>query len=210
MTAITNVQGFKTQDCFSNYLPSQMRGEEKVLDDKVSRLSNELLMLKTVHSGFISTDKKAQLLEQGVSTKQLEAIEATRGRLLGGAAAAAGVLAGMAGMMGIDQAISAIGNESNGKKQRDTFNYNWIRETQDELDRNGVDAYCASYHLDDRKFDANFTGVLWERREIVAGHQFQLTIFKGGTLVNNGDGGYLNWGFTCPEGARKGGVVRWS
>ena len=83
MTAITNIQGFRTQDCLSHYAPSHPC-ESKVLDDKVSRLGNELLMLKTVHGGFISADKKAQLLEQGVSKEDLNSIEKNRARLLGG------------------------------------------------------------------------------------------------------------------------------
>ena len=83
MTAITNIQGFRTQDCFSNYATPHSF-ESKMLDDKVSRLGNELLMLKTIHGGFISADKKAQLLEQGVSKEDLNSIEKNRARLLGG------------------------------------------------------------------------------------------------------------------------------
>ena len=53
-------------------------------DQKASRLSHELLILRLTGGGFISLDKKAELLERGVSLEALEAIEASRGRLLGG------------------------------------------------------------------------------------------------------------------------------
>ncbi len=53
-------------------------------DQKASRLSHELLNLRSHGGGFISLDKKAQLLEAGVSLEVLRGIEESRLRLLGG------------------------------------------------------------------------------------------------------------------------------
>lgn len=78
MTAITSVTG---QQLFR---PVENKPEMSSEDTKTARISHELMMLKTVHGGFISSDKKMQLLEMGASPKQLESIESNRFRLLGG------------------------------------------------------------------------------------------------------------------------------
>ena len=208
---MSSIQDFETRMCVSptTDLHSKLCESEKdVSDDKVSCLSNELFMLSHVNGGFVSADSKERLIEMGASTEQIEAVDRTRGRLLGGAGPAAAIIIGMIAMAAIEHAFTAAAASASGQSQRDVFNYNWIRETQDNLDKEGINAYCASYYLDDGKFDANFTGVKWERREIVAGCRFQLTIFTGGSLKNRGDGGYLNWGFT--GGTRSGNNVTWS
>lgn len=165
MTAITNVQGFRTQ-VDSNYLPSQMCGDKKVLDDKVSRLTNELLMLKTVHIGFTSADKKDWLLEQGVSTKQLQTIEATRGRLLGG-----------------DDHKPERGNGTQElvaearRKTEGKYNIMVIKAGHN-YDINGISPYL--YKTEEKE---------------VGGTRYKIYAFNEGTFVNRGDGGYINWAF---------------
>ena len=83
MSCISQVQNFGNQKVVAAN-SSYSQGHDLLTDDKISQLSFELMSIKTTHGGFISADKRMQLLEQGVSKKELDAIEAMRGKLLGG------------------------------------------------------------------------------------------------------------------------------
>ena len=78
MTTIVNVQAGQQQ-----FLrPFENKIEISSEDMKASKINHELINLRT--SGFISADKKIELLSKGVSQKTLSSIEENRGRLLGG------------------------------------------------------------------------------------------------------------------------------
>lgn len=61
-----------------------MHQETQSSIDTKPLFSFELFKLRNIYGGFISADKKAQLLEQGVSKQELEEIETHKNRLLGG------------------------------------------------------------------------------------------------------------------------------
>ncbi len=55
--------------------PSLLTSQPTPSDQKTSQISHQLLLLKTVHGGFVSRDMQAQLLSQGVTPQQLHSIE---------------------------------------------------------------------------------------------------------------------------------------
>ena len=110
MTAITSVTG--QQQLFR---PVENKPEMSSEDTKTARISHELMMLKTVHGGFISSDKKMQLLELGVSQTQLESIENNRFRLLDGMQAAMGI--GFIATPVLESVIDRIDRGANNQKQ---------------------------------------------------------------------------------------------
>lgn len=93
MATIANVQA--GQQSFLRPVENEPKMSSE--DTKASRISHELINLRK--SGFISADKKVELLAKGVSSEDLLSVEASRERLLGGMPGGAAEEAGKADLI---------------------------------------------------------------------------------------------------------------